>query len=226
MRIVVAVDWSDQAFNAVQEACALYEPKELTLVHAMDLGLLESPVMAQAMTLQGYDDFRKAMLDAGQQLMEQTAKLVRQPCPPSSESASLAARRRSCSMPSHQRPRTFSSSAPTRARGWTAFCSAACRMPCPIGPPAPCWSCGNAQRERQHRATANDLLSHSHADSPLPSRDVIFRRSVSPRPAPVGDTASRGNSPGHSAPPGTEGRPSGSSCRRWPSSVSGLAVAA
>jgi len=76
MRIVVAVDWSDQAFNAVQEACALYEPKELTLVHAMDLGLLESPVMAQAMILQGYDDFRKAMLDAGQQLMEQTAKLV------------------------------------------------------------------------------------------------------------------------------------------------------
>lgn len=76
MRIVVAVDWSDQAFNAVQEVCKLYEPKELTLVHAVDLGFLESPVMAQAMTLQGYDDFRKGMLDAGRQLMEQTAKLV------------------------------------------------------------------------------------------------------------------------------------------------------
>jgi nucleotide-binding universal stress UspA family protein len=76
MRIVVAVDWSDQAFNAVQEVCKLYEPKELTLVHAVDLGLLESPVMAQAMNLQGYDDFRKGMLDAGQQLMDQTAKLV------------------------------------------------------------------------------------------------------------------------------------------------------
>ena len=76
MKIVVAVDWSDQAFNAVQEVCQLYEPKELTLVHAVDLGLLESPVMAQAMNLQGYDDFRKGMLDAGRQLMEQTAKLV------------------------------------------------------------------------------------------------------------------------------------------------------
>jgi len=76
MKIVVAVDWSDQAFNAVQEVCQLYEPKELTLVHAVDLGLLESPVMAQAMNLQGYDEFRQGMLDAGRQLMDQTAKLV------------------------------------------------------------------------------------------------------------------------------------------------------
>lgn len=76
MRVVVAVDWSDQAFSAVQEVCRLYEPNELTLVHAVDLGLLESPVMAQAMNLQGYDDFRKGMLDAGRQLLDQTAKLV------------------------------------------------------------------------------------------------------------------------------------------------------
>ncbi|OGW69307.1 MAG: hypothetical protein A3A88_09380 [Nitrospirae bacterium RIFCSPLOWO2_01_FULL_62_17] len=76
MRIVVAVDWSEPAFNAVQEVCKLYEPKELTLVHAVDLGILESPVMAQAMNLQGYDDFRKGMLDAGRQLMDQTAKMV------------------------------------------------------------------------------------------------------------------------------------------------------
>lgn len=76
MRIVVAVDWSDQAFNAVQEVVALYTPTELTLVHAVDLGVLESPVMAQAMNLQGYDEFRKGMMDAGQQLMDQTAKLV------------------------------------------------------------------------------------------------------------------------------------------------------
>lgn len=76
MRVVVAVDWSDPAFNAVQEVCKLYEPKELTLAHAVDLGLLESPVMAQAMNLQGYDEFCKGMLDAGRQLMDQTAKLV------------------------------------------------------------------------------------------------------------------------------------------------------
>jgi nucleotide-binding universal stress UspA family protein len=76
MRIVVAVDWSDQAFNAVQEVCKLYKPAELTLVHAVDLGFLESPMMAQAMNVQGYDEFRKAMLDSGTQLLTQTAALV------------------------------------------------------------------------------------------------------------------------------------------------------
>ena len=76
MRMVVAVDWSEPAFNAVEEACVLYKPKELTLVHAVDLGMLEKPLVAQAMNLQGYDEFRKGMLEAGQQLMDQTAKLV------------------------------------------------------------------------------------------------------------------------------------------------------
>ena len=65
MKVVVAVDWSDQAFNAVQEVCVLYRPAELTLVHAVDLGFLESPVMAQAMNLQGYDEFRTGMVAAG-----------------------------------------------------------------------------------------------------------------------------------------------------------------
>jgi nucleotide-binding universal stress UspA family protein len=76
MKVVVAVDWSDPSFNDVQEVCKLYEPHEVTLAHAVDLGLLKSPVMAQAMNLQGYDEFRKGMLEAGRQLLEQTAKLV------------------------------------------------------------------------------------------------------------------------------------------------------
>jgi len=76
MRIVVAVDWSDQAFNAVQEVVRLYTPEELTLVHAVDLGFLEYPAVAQATALQGYDDFRRAMCDAGQQLLDQTSALV------------------------------------------------------------------------------------------------------------------------------------------------------
>jgi len=76
MRIVVAVDWSDQAFNAVQEVVRLYTPEELTLVHAVDLGFLEKPAVAQAMALQGYDEFRRAMLDAGRQLLDQTSALV------------------------------------------------------------------------------------------------------------------------------------------------------
>jgi nucleotide-binding universal stress UspA family protein len=76
VRIVVAVDWSDEAFSAVQEVCKLYQPGELTLVHAVDLGFLESPVTAQAMNVQGYDEFRKAMMDGGKQLLTQTGALV------------------------------------------------------------------------------------------------------------------------------------------------------
>ncbi len=76
MRIVVAVDWSEPAFNAVYEVGQLYTAKELTLVHAVDLGLLESPVVAQAMNLPGYEQYRKGMLEAGRQLLDQTAKLV------------------------------------------------------------------------------------------------------------------------------------------------------
>ena len=76
MRIVIAVDWSDQAFNAVQEACRLFAPTEITLVHATNLGFLEHPVVAQAMNLQGYDEFRRAMQDAGTQLLDRTAALI------------------------------------------------------------------------------------------------------------------------------------------------------
>lgn len=76
MRIVVAVDWSDQAFNAVQEVARLYTPDELTLVHAVDLGFLEYPHVTRALALQGYDEFRRAMLDAGQQLLDRTSALV------------------------------------------------------------------------------------------------------------------------------------------------------
>lgn len=76
MRVVVAVDWSDQAFNAVQEVVRLYTPDELTLVHAVDLGFLEYPAVAQAMALQGYNEFRQAMCDAGQQVLDRTSALV------------------------------------------------------------------------------------------------------------------------------------------------------
>lgn len=76
MRVVVAVDWSDQAFTAVQDVIRLYTPQELTLVHAVDLGVLESPLLAPAMAKQAYKDFRRAMMDAGQQLLDQTAALV------------------------------------------------------------------------------------------------------------------------------------------------------
>ena len=76
MKIVVGVDWSDQAFAAVQQVLHLYRPTELTLVHGIDLGLLEFPIVAQAANLQGYDDFRKAVTDAGRAVLARTAAML------------------------------------------------------------------------------------------------------------------------------------------------------
>ena len=63
MRIVVGIDWSDQAFAAVTQTFQLYHPTDVTLVHGVDLGILEHPFVAQAGNVQGYDGFRNAMVD-------------------------------------------------------------------------------------------------------------------------------------------------------------------
>jgi nucleotide-binding universal stress UspA family protein len=76
MRVVIGVDWSDQAFAAVTQTFQLYHPTDVTLVHGVELGILEHPVVAQAGNVQGYDDFRNAMVDAGRQLLERAAAMV------------------------------------------------------------------------------------------------------------------------------------------------------
>ncbi len=76
MRVVIGVDWSDQAFAAVTQTFQLYRPADVTLVHGVDLGILEHPLVAQAGNVQGYDDFRKAMVDSGNQLLERAAAMV------------------------------------------------------------------------------------------------------------------------------------------------------
>lgn len=76
MKIVVGVDWSEQAFATVQQVLHLYRPSELTLVHGVDLGVFEYPVVAQAANLQGYDDFRNALVDAGQQVLVRAANML------------------------------------------------------------------------------------------------------------------------------------------------------
>jgi nucleotide-binding universal stress UspA family protein len=76
MRVVIGVDWSDQAFAAVTQTFQLYRPADVTLVHGVDLGILEHPFVAQAGNVQGYDDFRKAMVDSGTQLLERAAAMV------------------------------------------------------------------------------------------------------------------------------------------------------
>jgi len=76
MRVVIGVDWSDQAFAAVTQTFHLYQPTDVTLVHGIDLGFFEYPIVAEAANMQGYDDFRNSMVDAGRKLLERTASML------------------------------------------------------------------------------------------------------------------------------------------------------
>ena len=76
MRIVVGVDWSDEAFAAVEQIGLLYRSDDVVLVHGVDLGMLQSPLVAGAVNLQGYDEFRQALIDAGHQAVERCRALL------------------------------------------------------------------------------------------------------------------------------------------------------
>ena len=76
MRIVAGVDWSDDAFAAVEQIGLLYRPDDVVLVHGVDLGMLQSPIVAGAVNLQGYDEFRQALIDAGRQAVERCRTLL------------------------------------------------------------------------------------------------------------------------------------------------------
>jgi nucleotide-binding universal stress UspA family protein len=76
MRIVVGVDWSDEAFSAVEQIGLLYRPNDVVLVHGVDLGIFQSSIVAEATNLQGYDDFRQALIDAGHQAVERCRTLL------------------------------------------------------------------------------------------------------------------------------------------------------
>jgi nucleotide-binding universal stress UspA family protein len=76
MRIVAGVDWSDEAFAAVEQVGLLYRPDDVVLVHGVDLGMFQSPIVAGAVNLQGYDEFRQAMIEAGRQAVERCRTLL------------------------------------------------------------------------------------------------------------------------------------------------------
>ena len=76
MRAVIAVDWSDQAFNAVQVTCRLFTPDELTLIHAVDTRPFESPVMAPPIAKEAAAQMRQALVQAGENLLRQSSELV------------------------------------------------------------------------------------------------------------------------------------------------------
>ena len=76
MKAVVGVDWSDAAFADVEQLGLLYRPTDVTLVHGVDLGFFEYPLVAEAANLQGYDIFKKAMFDAGRESLERAATML------------------------------------------------------------------------------------------------------------------------------------------------------
>ncbi|MEP7151767.1 MAG: universal stress protein [Nitrospira sp.] len=76
MRVLIALDWSEQAFAAVREVAFLYELQDVMLVHGIDLGMFQYPVVAELSNMQGYDDFRRAMESAGQQLLDHTTTML------------------------------------------------------------------------------------------------------------------------------------------------------
>jgi len=76
MRIVAGVDWSDEAFAAVEQIGLLYRPDDVVLVHGVDLGMFQSPIVAGAVNLQGYDEFRQALIEAGHQAVERCRTLL------------------------------------------------------------------------------------------------------------------------------------------------------
>ncbi|HTL61585.1 MAG TPA: universal stress protein [Nitrospira sp.] len=80
MRMVIGVDWSDEAFAAVKQALVLYRPTEVTIVHGIDLGIFEYPSVAQLASLQGYEGFRWAVTSAGEALLDRTAMTVYSAC--------------------------------------------------------------------------------------------------------------------------------------------------
>ena len=79
MRMVIGVDWSDEAFAAVQQALYLYRPTEVTIVHGIEMGIFEYPTITHIAGLQGYEEFRRAVTAAGAQLLDRTAATVSMP---------------------------------------------------------------------------------------------------------------------------------------------------
>lgn len=76
MRAVVAVDWSDQAFNAVQVTCRLFTPTELTLIHGVDTRPFESSPLGLPIANEAAQQLRQALVEAGEKVLQQTAGLV------------------------------------------------------------------------------------------------------------------------------------------------------
>ncbi len=66
MRILAGVDWSDDAFAAIEQIGLLYQPDDVVLVHGV----------AQAANLHGHLEFRQAVVDAVRPVVERCRALL------------------------------------------------------------------------------------------------------------------------------------------------------
>src|SRR5512147_2310680 len=66
MRVLVGVDWSDEAFAAIEQIGLLYRPDDVVFVHGV----------AQAANLQGNVEFRQALVDAIRPVVERCGVLL------------------------------------------------------------------------------------------------------------------------------------------------------
>ena len=73
MKIVVAVDWSDNDLTALNQAMQLYRPTEITLVHAIDLSLY----FEQGAAVDHEADRGGLLLDRAMKLVPADVKTVR-----------------------------------------------------------------------------------------------------------------------------------------------------
>lgn len=79
MRIVVAIDWTSQSAQALQTAIRLYSPQELIVLHAVNLGPLETYPLVPLGGGHAYDEFEKAkaaVMAKARQHLEQIASPV------------------------------------------------------------------------------------------------------------------------------------------------------
>jgi nucleotide-binding universal stress UspA family protein len=81
MRILAGVDWSDEAFAAVEQIGLLYKLDEVVLVHGVDLGIFHSPIVAGAANLQGYEEYRQALIESGRHAVERCRALLQADTP-------------------------------------------------------------------------------------------------------------------------------------------------
>jgi nucleotide-binding universal stress UspA family protein len=80
VRIVVGIDWSEESFTTVQQVLHVFRPTQVALVHGVSMGLLEYPSVAQAANFQGYDELRRALTEAGRQVLDRAASMLPSGC--------------------------------------------------------------------------------------------------------------------------------------------------